>query len=354
MNEIRLPSSLGGVAPHAHRHHRLQLRRRLAATLEEATHPAGGDRQHDVVDRRVEAALDLLEICQGTVGVREVAARGDRLVEPRLRGGRPERVGQGADALQPVAGIADQPLGMPHQPERPAGHVDQLAGAVDQSVDEQLRRRRRPGGPPAVAVGGGRLGGGIEEERGQLDGGDAVDHRVVDLPDHADAAIRQPVGDPQLPQRPVAIERRGHHLVRELVEVRGRAVAHVVRDVEAVVVDPHRVVHRQGHGGQLLPVPGRAAHPAGDVIAQLLEGRAGAVARFREQRRPAHVHVSRLALHLEERGVQSRQSLMGHELLLPGPLLMSVAGTGRAKRLPPARTGCPRSRGRRRSARRGG
>ena len=77
----------------------------------------------------------------------------------------------------------------------------------------------------------------------------------------------QPVGDPQLPQRAVAVELRGHHLVRELVQVRYRAAAHMVGDIELVVVHPHRIVDPERHLGQPLPVPRRPAHPAGYVIA---------------------------------------------------------------------------------------
>jgi hypothetical protein len=54
--------TVAGVAAHAHRHHRLEIDRCVAALGEEAAQAAGGRGQQHVVDRRVVIRLDLPEI----------------------------------------------------------------------------------------------------------------------------------------------------------------------------------------------------------------------------------------------------------------------------------------------------
>ena len=162
--------------------------------------------------------------------------------------------------------------------------------------------------PRAGGLGRRRLGGRVAEEARQLHGGDAVDHAVVRLADHADPPVGELVGDPDLPQRTVTVERRRVHVLDEPAEVARGGAAHVVADVERGVVDPLRVVQAERHPGKLLPVAGRERHPALDAPAQLPEARSLRAFRWPEERHPPDVHVSGGGLHLQERRIERRKS----------------------------------------------
>src|SRR5260370_38081647 len=49
----------------------------------------------------------------------------------------------------------------------------------------------------------------VEQQRRQADGGDASDHRMVDLVDHRHPAAAQALDDGHLPQRLVQVEQPG-------------------------------------------------------------------------------------------------------------------------------------------------
>ncbi len=106
-------------------------------------------------------------------------------------------------ALEPGSHRVREELG-------PARHRARLPGA--------LRRRRRLG-----------AGLSIHEHRGDVDAGDAVDHGVVRLGDHGEAPVPEPLDEPQLPERFVAIELLREQPPREALELlfaarRGSAV----------------------------------------------------------------------------------------------------------------------------------
>ena len=67
------------LGPHAHRHHRPQVRaERLAAAREVASQPARDHRQHHVVDRAAEARADGLHLGERDIDHLEAAVRTDR------------------------------------------------------------------------------------------------------------------------------------------------------------------------------------------------------------------------------------------------------------------------------------
>jgi hypothetical protein len=76
----------------------------------------------------------------------------------------------------------------------------------------------------------GGLGRRVEQQAGQLDGCDAVDHAVVRLADEPDLLALGVLADPHLPQRAVAAQRHRHHLVGKLVE---RAGCRLLRRISA-------------------------------------------------------------------------------------------------------------------------
>jgi hypothetical protein len=88
-------------------------------------------------------------------------------------------------------------------------------------------------------------------------------------------------------------------------------VADVVGEVEVGVVDPDRAPLAEGYEPELLPEPGHQVKARGDVVAELEVGGRGPL----EQGGRGDVHVRIAPLQVEERGVQTAQSL-GHTLIL--------------------------------------
>ena len=83
---------------------------------------------------------------------------------------------------------------------------------------------------------------------------DSVDHAVVDLADHREAVVVEPLDEPELPERLSAVEllRRccpGSPFEDSFARpAAAAAVADVVAEVEAVVVDPDRIAEDRDVG----------------------------------------------------------------------------------------------------------
>ena len=81
---------------------------------------------------------------------------------------------------------------------------------------------------------------------------DAVDQGVVELGVHRDPAVAQPLDQVPLPQRPLGgqagrVQPRAElEQLADAAGLRQRAVAHVVLDVELVVLDARRTDRRSG------------------------------------------------------------------------------------------------------------
>jgi hypothetical protein len=142
---------------------------------------------------------------------------------------------------------------------------------------------------------------------------------VVHLADEREAPVGEVAGDRDLPQRPVAPEWGGEHGVDQRAEVLAIGSHEVRARVEGGIVDPHRVVHRQRHVREALPVARRAAQPPGDVLEQLVESGPRPVLRRVEHRDPADVHRCRGPLHCEERRVERGEALCAH-VAVPSPI----------------------------------
>jgi hypothetical protein len=74
---------------------------------------------------------------------------------------------------------------------------------------------------------------------------------VVHLADQRERPVRQLVRDPDLPQRAVALQRRGQDVVDDRADVVARGAQQVARGIEVRIVDPDRVVEpeRRASGG---------------------------------------------------------------------------------------------------------
>ena len=177
---------------------------------------------------------------------------------------------------------------------------------------EALERRRGRPARPRAARPALRAVAHVEQQRPELDRGDAVDHRVVDLAGEHGLARPRTRHDEQLPQRPVAVEPAAEELVAapSRVGTRGRPPPphrlHVGARVERRVLDPPGVEHgRRPHEplaeARDVVEPGLdLGHQAADVERPR---RAGL-----EDRQPADVHVRGVRLELQEGRVEGVES----------------------------------------------
>ena len=119
----------------------------------------------------------------------------------------------------------------------------------------------------------------------------------------------KPLDQPQLPQRPRAIERLGEHPAGQPLELlvaartRQGGVADVEGDVEVGVVDPHRPALAERHERQPLAVAGHQVEPRDDLLDELVVGRRRAL----EHHAAGDVHVRGVALEVQERAVEPGQ-----------------------------------------------
>ena len=134
-----------------------------------------------------------------------------------------------------------------------AGHLERPNGAGGERFDDQLETRGDPLVTGRLRDGGLRSGVGFEVEQDREQGrpGHPVDGRVVHLGDHRDPSFGQTLDDPDLPERLGAVELVAGDVPDEVGELAQtartghRGPAHVVVDVEAGVLHPHRVAETQ-------------------------------------------------------------------------------------------------------------
>src|ERR1700693_4082969 len=85
----------------------------------------------------------------------------------------------------------------------------------------------------------------VKQQRGEVDGRDTVDHRVVDLVHHRNATAAQPFDNCHLPQGLAEIQGSGEDtrcVVAEgsvVARTWKRGAADVIREVEVRVIDPY-------------------------------------------------------------------------------------------------------------------
>ena len=217
---------------------------------------------------------------------------------------------RGLHGLASAARKLEHPARVACPAERRSREPERLLKMMAHRPTDELERVRPRGGRPVLRRIGLGLAADVQQQGHQLDRSQAVDEAMMSLPDHADLAIVQLLGDPQLPQRAIVIERDRHDLVDQAPEIAFPRPAYVQGDVEVRVIDPDGVVETEGDLGQLLAVARRAAEAPLDVVADRLEARSRALRRRVEQRRPAEVHRRVLGLERQERGVQRGQPTM--------------------------------------------
>ena len=171
--------------------------------------------------------------------------------------------------------------------------------------------RRRPRHPVAIRLDRLRHRLHVEEDRGDVDAGDAVDEGVVGLGDQREAVLLEALDQPELPERLRAVERLREEASRDVAQLllrarrRQRRVADVVGEVEVGVVDPEGPAGLDRREGQLLAEARHQVQAAATCVEEVLVvGRRA----LEDQDRP-HVHVRARGLVREERGVDRAQSV---------------------------------------------
>ena len=154
---------------------------------------------------------------------------------------------------------------------------------------------------------GGKLGRGIAEHLEQLGAAHTVDHAMVDLVEDRGTAVRESVDEVRFPQWAIGIERRGHQLVDQRVQLgvpAGRRDAHVT-DVVARVEARHVLPAGQRpveHGPDR---PLGIARQLGEALNGQLDERAVGDGTIEERNAPDVESLHR-ALEVEERRVHCR------------------------------------------------
>jgi len=191
-------------------------------------------------------------------------------------------------------------------------HLGELVDAAAKQGPGELeppraldRRRRRAVGPLRV--------GGLEREQGreQPHARDAVEHRVVGLGDDREAARREALDEPQLPERALPIEPLREDASRERAQlgVRARPRNGGVPDVEVEpvvrVLRPHGPQQRDRVNVLLEARQRRDRAPDGCTDGRHVERPVGPHQSLAvEDRDRAHVHVERAGLDREEGAIE--------------------------------------------------
>ena len=170
------------------------------------------------------ASLIELDVVEAAGADGEPPVGADRHVERRRRGGVERLPDDLADALERRARRARAPARARARPRAPSARA-------------RRRRARSPAAPTATSssvpgVGAGRHGGTpaagrgplsqVEDDGREVDAADPVDEGVMGLEDQREAPVVEAFDEPQLPQRPAAVE-RGREDAREQLEQLARA-----------------------------------------------------------------------------------------------------------------------------------
>ena len=286
----------------------------IGASMEEERPVAAAHHREDhVVDAAAEHATDGLDVGEADGSVRVSAARPDRPLDG-ARGEAEEPAAEARETDQGVACRARPGARMPNVPQGPSNDAVAVLGQAAPRVEDEGQARRI-----ALGLAGHRcrrlrrVGLRVEEHLLQRDAGDAVHHRMVDLGDRGPAAAREPLDDPELPERPPAIQALGHEPPHEVADRgvvprrRQRRPVHVVVDVEVTVGDPDGTPELERREPHALAVAGDErqllAHQAVDL--RPARGRALEDAQARDRHRRA------LVLEMEELCIEDAETVHG-------------------------------------------
>ena len=189
------------------------------------------------------------------------------------------------------------------------------------------------------------LGTHVEQQRRDVDAGDAVDQRVMGLLEERDVAALESLDHPDLPERVITVEESFLHARRQRDELfprsrtRQRGVAHVIRDVELVVVDPDRPALLVRHVHQPAPEPGQERKARQDEISHFADPEPSVGVEERralEDAHRAHVHRVLGPLHVQEARVERGETVVVAHLRPDRRAHASLRSTGWISSPPPS------------------
>ena len=252
------------VVAHRHGAHDLhhQIVVQLATRLEQAGERAADGREHDVVHGAAERVPNRLGDVERHPHQLEAASRPDARIQ---RKARRERVApdERAERAREPSDLVDDLLGSVGRVLARAQDARRLGDPLAHGVEHQARGVGRRFRHPRRRVEHRRLGREVEEHGRDVDAGDAVGQRVMRLVDEADVlTVVEALHEPELPERPVAVEELAHEPLGQREQVPATAglrqlrEVDVARDVEAVVVDPHGIPDPERHVHDPLAEPG--------------------------------------------------------------------------------------------------
>ena len=255
----------------------------MTARAHVAAERSGDGGEDHIVDGAAELVLDLLHVRERGAHPGEAAMRADVEVEGALGSGdaRPGEGAGGGDGLGRLAQRAPRPS---HDPADAADDLARVDGPLRRAPRESSWARLGSGdGDPALGRSGrvDRLLLGVEEDGGDVNPGDAVDHAVVGLADDREAVALQALDQPELPERLRAVEllredpRRQHPQLLLGAGLGQRGVADVVGEVEVRIVDPDGRALAEGDEAELLAEARHEVQARLDVVAELDVGGRG-------------------------------------------------------------------------------
>ena len=198
--------------------------------VEQPVQSAADAGEHDVVDGAADRLADRLDLGERDAHDRQQAVPTRARVDRRARRDRLT-----IDHRARTTGRARRPA-RPRGAGRAAstgtnGRARRARSRVRARLSmQQLRRARRGLGRPLLHEPARTKSGRHVEQQGRdVDAGHAVDERVVRLLDERDVTVFEPLDEPQLPQRPLAVEQVLLHARRERDELLPRARASAAR-----------------------------------------------------------------------------------------------------------------------------
>ena len=250
-----------GVRPHRQRRRRHEaVARQFLVRVQVAAQGSAAHGEHGVVDRRARhERTDALEVLDQEAPRLEHAVRRHLGVEARdghVLLAEPHVAERTEDGRRDLAERTGE---RPGEHQRPHDVVDQRAR---EQRDGARRRFRKPG---LRRLRRRRLRRRVVQQRRDLGPAVDVDGRVVDLGQDRETVARQveeriePFDQVEFPQRARQVQRSrvdARGLDAELAPVarlRQRDVAHVVLEVEVLVLDPVREIEFERHPQQFLP-----------------------------------------------------------------------------------------------------
>ena len=244
-----LQCELSSFGPHIMGNQRIDIDTGLASGNQGGSKTASHQRENDVIHRGTVGVGDLLYRCQWHRNAGQRAIRSHWPIE-RAVWGSTDQHAQSVPQAKCALGCLD---GMGGRMDDVVRHLDRFGHDRGGRFDGQFHIRRPSGRRPRPWPLNRCPRFEIGENCSYGDRSNSVCQRVMHLLDQPDRSVGQALDEHQLPQRMPAIERQHRHFTCQVIELRfvARGIdadhSHVVRQIEVLVIDPHRSTKSERH-----------------------------------------------------------------------------------------------------------